>query len=350
MKKILLLLPMVLVLLVSGCTTQDPEEIVRESTEKLEALESYNASYTLSLTMYGFTLEGEMVIYNKGEKTRIDTIINAMGEGTVTSSYTLPSGTYTCVEAAGNVTCIKGEAQALMSPGDSVAFDTELVERGIIMLKFNNIATVAGRNCYNITSDFDISKLDELDSGDLAGLGMEQEMLSSLEAFTQFDIISCYDFETGMPLAMSMLFELDMSKLPQQAEVIIPGKVSMVIEMTATNFVPNATIGDSMFELPVEPTDLSELQEQEPLQTPESCTNPGTGRIMNYTEALEIASTSSCTLNGSIIEGTESCNSDTGTWWFDLDLEREGCSPACVVSVEYATASINWRCTGVIPE
>jgi hypothetical protein len=44
-------------------------------------------------------------------------------------------------------------------------------------------------------------------------------------------------------------------------------------------------------------------------------------------------------------------NEYTKTWWFDANLntEKEGCNPACVVSEKTKTAEINWRCTGLIP-
>jgi len=42
------------------------------------------------------------------------------------------------------------------------------------------------------------------------------------------------------------------------------------------------------------------------------------------------------------------CNEGTNTWWIDLDLEKEGCNPACVVNVLDKSAEINWRCSGLI--
>ncbi|MGM5484367.1 MAG: eight-cysteine-cluster domain-containing protein [Nanobdellota archaeon] len=39
-------------------------------------------------------------------------------------------------------------------------------------------------------------------------------------------------------------------------------------------------------------------------------------------------------------------NENSKTWWFDTDLEKEGCDPACVVHNE-SKAEINWRCTGL---
>jgi hypothetical protein len=63
-------------------------------------------------------------------------------------------------------------------------------------------------------------------------------------------------------------------------------------------------------------------------------------------EALEIIKNSDCAQEE--LEETVSYNINTKTWWFDLNLEKEGCNPACVVNEETKTAEINWRCTGLI--
>jgi len=72
------------------------------------------------------------------------------------------------------------------------------------------------------------------------------------------------------------------------------------------------------------------------------------GSVMSLAEALSIVLTSPCTEDGAMPEETYSCNSYTGTWWIDLDIDREGCSPACVVDIEDRSAEINWRCTGLL--
>lgn len=73
----------------------------------------------------------------------------------------------------------------------------------------------------------------------------------------------------------------------------------------------------------------------------------GNGTAMSLLDAIEIALNSTCTENGTLREGYQ-CNDFTGTWWLDLDIQKEGCSPACVVDIETGTAEINWRCTGLI--
>ncbi len=83
--------------------------------------------------------------------------------------------------------------------------------------------------------------------------------------------------------------------------------------------------------------------------TQETCIDTKTGAQMTIKEALQIAEDSECGQEGSI-KDTYMCNPDTGTWWIDLEIEKEGCNPACVVDIDDKTAEINWRCTGVIPE
>jgi hypothetical protein len=73
------------------------------------------------------------------------------------------------------------------------------------------------------------------------------------------------------------------------------------------------------------------------------------GKSMGIVEASEIALESECADQG-ILGDTESCNSNTGTWWINLKpyTEKEGCNPACVIDIETKAAEINWRCTGLI--
>ena len=76
----------------------------------------------------------------------------------------------------------------------------------------------------------------------------------------------------------------------------------------------------------------------------EECTAE-TGESMTFAEAEEIAKASEC---GDRLKKIHLCNENTGTWWIDLDIQKEGCSPACVVNVVTKQAEINWRCTGLI--
>jgi len=64
-------------------------------------------------------------------------------------------------------------------------------------------------------------------------------------------------------------------------------------------------------------------------------------------EAKAVAEKSPCMDEGKLGD-THTYNEVTNTWWFDMDIDKPGCSPACVVYAN-ETAEINWRCTGAIP-
>lgn len=66
---------------------------------------------------------------------------------------------------------------------------------------------------------------------------------------------------------------------------------------------------------------------------------------LSLEDAKEIAINSEC--NQGELKDNAFCNENTGTWWIDLDIEKEGCNPACVIDVVTKTAEINWRCTGL---
>ncbi|HID72302.1 TPA: hypothetical protein EYP38_00035 [Candidatus Micrarchaeota archaeon] len=70
---------------------------------------------------------------------------------------------------------------------------------------------------------------------------------------------------------------------------------------------------------------------------------------MSEEHAREIAQNSACTENGKLKDDKGTYNENTHTWWFDLNIDEPGCSPACVVDEGTDTAEINWRCTGLIP-
>ena len=70
---------------------------------------------------------------------------------------------------------------------------------------------------------------------------------------------------------------------------------------------------------------------------------------MTLTEAKEIALASECVEEGSLTDNSF-CNDSTGTWWIDLEVEKPGCAPACVINVSTKQTEINWRCTGLIPD
>jgi len=86
--------------------------------------------------------------------------------------------------------------------------------------------------------------------------------------------------------------------------------------------------------------------------SPNICCIPRKDEKMTVEEAIEIAKNSGCIEKGQLTDKSF-YNKYTDTWWIDLDIKeefkKEYCSPACVVKEATKTASINWRCTGVLP-
>jgi hypothetical protein len=86
----------------------------------------------------------------------------------------------------------------------------------------------------------------------------------------------------------------------------------------------------------------------EVIEEPVSDEKPIGGGRLTYKEAVAIAEASGCMQEGRL-KDTYVHNPSTHTWWIDLDSDKPGCSPACVVSEETGTAEVNWRCTGLLP-
>lgn len=69
---------------------------------------------------------------------------------------------------------------------------------------------------------------------------------------------------------------------------------------------------------------------------------------MTQSEAREAAIAGVCGEEGTLKEGGF-YNDWTGTWWIDMDVQMQGCSPACVVWPATGEVEVNYRCTGALP-
>lgn len=85
---------------------------------------------------------------------------------------------------------------------------------------------------------------------------------------------------------------------------------------------------------------------QDSVDTSRICTDPETGLTMDIDKAYQLVENDECSGFG-FVKDTYTCNMNTGTWWIDLDADKPGCSPACVVYVKTGKVEINWRCTGL---
>ncbi len=76
------------------------------------------------------------------------------------------------------------------------------------------------------------------------------------------------------------------------------------------------------------------------------------GLRMSYPDALAISGApGGACLQAGRLSSSSFCNPVTATWWTDLVpyTNQSGCNPACVVDMTTRTASVNWRCTGIMP-
>lgn len=68
---------------------------------------------------------------------------------------------------------------------------------------------------------------------------------------------------------------------------------------------------------------------------------------LSLEEALSIAWSGECAQAGKVTGVDAVFNNNSNTWWLDIEANKTGCNPACVV-YENRSMEINWRCTGLI--
>ena len=127
------------------------------------------------------------------------------------------------------------------------------------------------------------------------------------------------------------------------------GSASIFFIILGLLFVGGYLINEGIITINIPSTTTTttiELTTTTTIPSEEFCQKKDTDIKLTLSEAKEIAIQGQC---GDKLKDTYICNEVTGTWWIDLDIEKEGCSPACVINVETKTAEINWRCMGLLP-
>lgn len=83
--------------------------------------------------------------------------------------------------------------------------------------------------------------------------------------------------------------------------------------------------------------------------TPQNNSENTTTPKISLEEARDIALKGACVKEGGL-RGGGFYNPNSKTWWIDMDIEKSGCYPACVIFEETGNSEINWRCTGLITD
>ncbi len=303
----IVLIPLVFVLLTSGCSAPDPEQILIESAQKQTALGSYHIEYDYSLKMSGVKMAGIADIYKEHDKSRLDIRVIMMGGQYIVSIFSLPEGDFSCTAFMYNRTCIEGRTQP--SSADIIGLIKSVMERDIVKLRYLNTGNVMGRGCHNISTYFDVSKFDLLSDHELEVLGSN---ITDFRAVVAYNVTECYDFETGVSLYSYYLLGIDTDKMERYGVPYLTGIVMMETEMSAKSLEINKDIDDSIFLLPAEPM-------------PMECENAGvqitSGSYNNQTGILELeilnSGLSNLTLNVIFMSDNTSKNPYGGEFMFE---------------------------------
>jgi hypothetical protein len=263
MKKIMLLVPVVFIILASGCTSQNPEQIVNNAIANAEKTDDYKMEYNLKISMAGMSMSGTSTFYKKADRVRTDTSMFMLGVPVTTSNYEIDGHTYTCSSSMGKITCAETEKSSFV-PGPEKSMDmmNDFIKKGVVRMAYINSPAIAGAACDNVSFDFDPAKFSEA-AAELTGQVDTETAQSNVRTFR---MSSCYDRNTGLPLEMSMDIDIAESETFSQ--------VAMSIQMTATSF-QLAPVDDFVFTLPAEPAAENDYEVESECETVADCVYAG---------------------------------------------------------------------------
>ena len=81
-----------------------------------------------------------------------------------------------------------------------------------------------------------------------------------------------------------------------------------------------------------------------------ACFSNLTGKSISLARAINISLRSVCRKVGTLDATKYVCQNGTITFGINPVPPIENCNPACVISVEMETASVDWKCTGLVPQ
>ena len=236
----------------AGCigTTADGQKdgriVLMNAIKNSKSVVSSESSYETSFNVGGLIINMKTDIWDKVGKSRIDLTGKFFGMDLSAKLYKIGNDSYACTMSTGNWTCKQGEEN--ISVTDVVRpfnFDEqemlEMVTKKAIIIKPEvSEKKIAERTCDNVNIIINSTKLSELSpESDIAAATAQMSEGSSEVLMEQ-----CLDRETGFPL----YFRIE----GNMTSPITGGIGAMVVEMTATKYIPNSEISDETFKLPVE--------------------------------------------------------------------------------------------------
>ena len=175
----------------------DPEKVTIEAINKQLKLNTYSTTYNLSYSTkaggLNLNANGDISIIKNNNMTKVSLSLDTFGEKIKIDQYQTPNGVIQCMRSLLNTTCQKvtQDSLPLKTPQEQSEALKQLIQDKVLILSYLSTKTVAGRNCDEIKSVYDPKKAGTLsqESGNL-------------------EMIMCLDRDTGMPLEMSMNFDL----------------------------------------------------------------------------------------------------------------------------------------------
>lgn len=263
MKKVLLLLPVILIVFLSGCAQdQAALKILEDAETKSNALSSFDLAYLMTIdTSAGeksIAFTGTMDMKKEGDKIKMDMEMGmpSVSDQSIKMTYYLGENSYICM--------ITNETNCFESPIDmtevsgmqSIQVDElkKMVDSGVLTLRHSGVKTIAGKACDEIIFVYDISKLTEEYLSEVLGLfGSSGDMatqMGGVEAIKSIDVKTCMGKESGLPLNMEM--DMGMEIQAQSADISM--------KMTATKAEANKDIPDTEFEIPADANVVTGLE------------------------------------------------------------------------------------------
>jgi len=227
MHKSLLVLGIVSLVLVSGCTQQSPKDSFKDLVEKGKNIPNGKYVYRMDITMgdssglgalFG-NLGADIVIYsyNGDKKTLVDLM------GMVAATFDIGDQYITCTEGGlfgiTDVQCTESPdaVTGTFDTNDIVGSFDEFVDE--INIEMNGEATYAGRGCYNFKFERIIEEGDTKENSFMGSMGSYEGGIS------QYDI--CLDKQYGFPVYTKVTILRDSELTGERVEVV---SVSLELE------------------------------------------------------------------------------------------------------------------------
>jgi hypothetical protein len=255
---LLILLGVIIAIIVLRPRRLTSEEILLRSLEKMERLESFNATlFAISETTYGATkteMNQTMLVVSKGERSKVITelLYPSFPAPLEATYYFLPEGTFICLYHEKNHTCIEApEAWKQVitpTPRESIEAIKRFMEEKVISeVEYFGKEEMIGRKCERLRVVTNTTKMIEKNLTQFPLPALDRKIFKNMSTITEL----CLDEEFGYSLLTHV-------KVKVSDELAF----SHQVKMSAVEFNPNVDVLDEEFTLPAEPISIEEMEKR----------------------------------------------------------------------------------------